>query len=222
MDMMVVHRLGMDSSGLIVFSRTMDALRGMNTAFRTRQIERKYEALLCGHLEKDYGVINLPLMRDYEYPPFQRISTDDHQRALLDLDPEVVDRKILEGPKDSITKYEVIAREELDGEPVTRVTLTSMSGRYHQLNVHMAAFGHPIVGDTVYGVDGDAAANGGLTGEELESLIPNKRRASAELQRRIRKAFEGIYNGSCTHAKYLKFRHPVTKEDIELFSDAPF
>ena len=219
MDMMVVHRLGMDTSGLMVFAKTMDALRGMNEVFRTRAIERKYEALVCGHVEQDAGIISLPLMRDYEFPPFMRVSTEAHQRALVDLDPEQLNhKKLLEQPKEAVTKYEVISREEIDGQPVTRVALTSMSGRTHQLNVHLAAFGHPIVGDATYGIDGDAAPNGGLTDAELEELIPNASRASDRLQRRI--AATGT--GPCVHAKSLKFRHPASKEDLAFVADAPF
>lgn len=220
-DMMVVHRLGFDTSGLMVFAKTMEALRGMNEVFRTRAIDRKYEALVCGHVEKDSGFINLPLMRDYEFPPFMRVSTEDHQRALLDLDADKLDiKKVLDLPKESLTKYEVISREEMEGKPVTRVALTSLSGRTHQLNVHMAAFGHPIVGDSTYGIDGDAASNGGLTNEELEVLAPNSSRANEELQKEI----AAVANGkmSCVHAKSLKFRHPVTTEEIAFVADAPF
>ena len=128
-DKMVVHRLGMDTSGLVVFARTNAALRGMNTLFRTRQVTRKYEALVCGHIEGDEGVINMPLMRDYENPPYMRISTEEHQRALIGLDAEEVGKKLLESPKESLTKYEVVSREDLDGNDVTRVALTSVSGR---------------------------------------------------------------------------------------------
>lgn len=221
MDMMVVHRLGMDTSGLMVFAKTMGALRGMNEVFRTRSIERKYEALVCGHVEKDFGLINIPLMRDYEFPPFMRVSTDAHQRALLDLDPEKLkQKKILDLPKESLTKYEVISREELNGLPVTRVALTSISGRTHQLNVHMAAFGHPIVGDSTYGIDGDAASNGGLSEGELQTLVPNASRASDELQRRIARDANGKM--SCVHAKSLKFRHPLSGEEVAFVTDAPF
>lgn len=218
-DKMVVHRLGMDTSGLIVFAKTMAALRGMNAIFRTRKIERKYEALVCGHIEKDQGLIDLPLMRDYEFPPFMRVSTDDHQRALVDLDPAEVGKKLLEPPKDSLTKYEVLEREEFEGQPVTRVSLTSLSGRTHQLNVHMAAFGHPIVGDTTYGINGEAATNGGLTESEMDALIPNSSRASAEVQQQIASAAKS----PCVHAKSLTFRHPITKkEEVLLIANSPF
>jgi tRNA pseudouridine32 synthase / 23S rRNA pseudouridine746 synthase len=215
---MVVHRLGMDTSGLIVFAKTLQAVRGMNAIFRSRKIERTYEALVCGHIEKDEGMINLPLMRDYEFPPFMRISTDAHQRALVDLDEEQVGKKLVEAPKESLTKYQVIACEEMEGNPVTRVALTSITGRTHQLNVHMAAFGHPLVGDTTYGINGDAAPNGGLSAGELNSLAPNAARADASLQQAIARAAKT----TCVHAKSLKFRHPVTKEDVSLSVAAPF
>lgn len=215
MDKMVVHRLGMDTSGLVVFARTNAALRGMNSLFRTRKVTRKYEALVCGHVAQDSGSIDLPLMRDYECPPFMRVSTDDHQRALIGLDAEVVGKKMLESPKDSLTTYEVVSRESMDGNDVSRLTLTSISGRTHQLNVHCAAIGHPIVGDTVYGYNGEAAANGGLD----ESALPADK-ASAELQQAIASASAG--KPMCVHAKSISFRHPVTKEDLSFECSAPF
>lgn len=215
MDKMVVHRLGMDTSGLVVFARTDAALRGMNALFRTRKVTRKYEALVCGHVSQDHGSIDLPLMRDYECPPFMRVSTDDHQRALLQLNAADVGKKVLEGPKDSLTKFEVVSREDLDGNDVSRLTLTSISGRTHQLNVHCAAIGHPIVGDAVYGYNGEAASNGGLE----ESALPADK-ASVELQQAIAAACKG--KPMCVHAKSISFRHPVTKEVLSFDSKSSF
>lgn len=220
-DQMVVHRLGMDTSGLVVFAKTIEAVRGMNSLFRTRKISRQYEALVAGHVSKDHGLINLPIMRDYEYPPYMRISTDEHQTALIDLDPKIVGKKLLEAPKECLTHYQVLSRDSLNDDddlPVTRVTLTSISGRMHQLNVHCAAFGHPIVGDKVYGFDGEAAANGGLDDDALAKTAPD--RASDDLQKRIAAASTGT--NVCVHAKTIKFRHPVLKEDCEFTSPAPF
>merc|ERR1712127_548854 len=78
----VVHRLGMDTSGLVVFARTDAALRGMNALFRSRKVSRNYEALVCGHVADDSGDIDLPLMRDYECPPFMRVICRRTRRAL--------------------------------------------------------------------------------------------------------------------------------------------
>lgn len=213
-DKMVVHRLGMDTSGLVVFARTDAALRGMNSLFRTRQVTRKYEALVCGSIEENEGVINMPLMRDYEYPPYMRVSTDEHQRALIGLSADDVGKKLLENPKESLTKIEVVGKEEFSGNDVTRVALTSISGRTHQLNVHCAAFGHPIVGDKVYGINGEAAPNGGLDAGTSPSS------ASTELQEAIASA---VGDGSmCVHAKTISFEHPVSGEKLSFESASPF
>jgi len=212
MDNMVVHRLGMDTSGLVVFARTKAALSSLNSAFRTRKVTRKYEALVCGSVEGDAGEWDMPLMRDFVNPPYMRVSTDDLQRALIGVEdlPAAISKKILENPKDSITKYEVVAREELDGNAVTRLSLTSVTGRTHQLNVHCAASGHPIVADTVYGFNGDASAYGGLTDTG----------ADTELQEKIASAASD--KSMCIHAKELNFKHPITGEDLKFESASPF
>lgn len=219
MDQMVVHRLGMDTSGLVVFTKTMEALREINTLFRTRKVTRQYEALVCGHITDNEGLISLPLMRDYEHPPYMRVSTDDQQRHLLTLDPDIVGRKLLEAPKAATTHYQVLSRECLndnDDLPVTRVTLTSVSGRTHQLNVHCAASGHPIVQDTVYGWQGRAASYGGLKDE-----LPAGTKCPDEVQAAIAQATKG--QNMCVHSKLIRFRHPVkTEETVEFTSEAPF
>lgn len=215
---MVVHRLGMDSSGVMVFAKTLNAVRGMNAAFRARSVDRIYTALVCGHVRKNRGFVPLPLMRDYEHVPYQRISTDEHQEALVHLDPLVVGKKLLEMPKQSLTKYEVLSREELNGAEVTRVQLTSISGRTHQLNCHMAAFGHAIVGDSMYGISGSAAPNGGLTDNELSYLAPNAARATDALQQ----AANAAVSSTACHASAIRFRHPVTKKKMVFTSEAPF
>jgi len=218
-DKMIVHRLGMDTSGLVVFARTDAALRNMNTLFRTRKITREYEALVCGKVSNDCGTIDLPLMRDYEYPPYMRVSTDARQQALVGLDVGAVGKKILESPKDSLTEYAVVSHEDVDAagakQDVTRVKLTSVSGRTHQLNVHCAAIGHPIVGDGVYGYGGEAAPNGGLSDSELPDDA-----ADEETQKAIAGAFEG--KSMCVHAKSLSFEHPVTKEKLSFECPGPF
>ncbi|KAL3919731.1 MAG: hypothetical protein SGARI_007132 [Bacillariaceae sp.] len=190
-----------------MLAKTKDAVRELNGLFRERKVERRYEALVAGHMAQDDGMISLPIMRDYERPPFVRISTDSHQWKLVDLSPEDVGKKILEGPKESITKYEVVSREFLSGQP---------------LNVHLAAFGHPIVGDNVYGTNGDALPNGGLTDEEVERLAPNPNRATSEEQRLLNEVVNANEMPPCVHAKYIKFKHPMTKKTHEFSTDSPF
>jgi 23S rRNA-/tRNA-specific pseudouridylate synthase len=220
MHQMVVHRLGADTSGLVVFAKTMEAVRGMNALFRTRKVTRQYEVLVAGHVAQDQGLINLPLMRCYEYPPYMRVSTTEHQRKLIDLDPAVVGKRLLEAPKASLTHYHVVKREGYGGSedlPVTRMTLTSMTGRTHQLNVHCAAMGHPIVHDAVYGWRGSAAPHGGLEEGELP-----RDRATDGLQRAIDRAGGRQEKRMCVHAKLIRFRHPATGKEVEFTSPAPF
>ena len=141
-----------------------DSMVDVSIAERLNQmgIIRQYEVLVAGHVRPlieptagatttkatgattqqplGYGWINLPLMRCYEYPPYMRVSTPEQQQYLLSLDPTIVGKKLLEAPKPSWTYYEVMNYEYLDHPntslPVTRMTLTSMTGRTHQLNVH--------------------------------------------------------------------------------------
>jgi len=223
MHQMVVHRLGFDTSGLIVFGKTLTAVRGLHSLFRTRNITRQYEVLVAGHMSNDHdeqqqqqtGFIHLPLMRCYEHPPYMRISTDEHQQNLLHLDAAIVGKKLLEAPKASLTHYQVLSREYYtvnDKElPVTRLTLTSMTGRTHQLNCHCAAVGRPIVGDTIYGWGGSAAPHGGL------DYFDDKTGAPLELQQQLAAAPE-----MCVHAKLIRFRHPVTAVDLEFTSPPAF
>lgn len=206
---MICHRLGMDTSGLMIFARTDHALRDLNAQFRTRKVTRQYEALVCGSVEGS-GSIDLPLMMDYENPPYMTVSTEGKQRALIGLDSDDVGKRILENEKASLTEYEVVGTEEIAGSPVTRLSLTSVTGRTHQLNVHCAAIGHPIVGDKVYGIGGDAAPNGGV-----ESIDGG---ASEDVQ----KAINGEASAMCVHAKSISFRHPGTRETVSFESAAPF
>lgn len=206
---MICHRLGMDTSGLMVFARTDAALRDLNAQFRTRKVTRKYEALVCGTVEGSGGSIDHPLMMDYENPPYMIVSTEERQRALIGLDPEDVGKRVLENEKSSLTEYEVVGVEDMGGSPVTRLSLTSVTGRTHQLNVHCASIGHPIVGDKVYGLGGDASANGGLSDVGGAS--------EAEQQ-----AVNDAASAMCVHAKSLSFRHPGTKEVMSFESAAPF
>ena len=81
-------------------------------------------------MEEQEGTIDMPLMRDYQYPPFMRVSSDEKQRELIGLTVEDVGRRVLEEPKESLTKFHVVDKEQFSGKPVSRVLLTSISGRY--------------------------------------------------------------------------------------------
>lgn len=157
-DKMVAQRLGFDTSGLVAFAKTNAALSKLNQLLRAQKISRKYEALVTGTVSEESGSIEFPLQRNPENLPFMKVSDEESMRALLGIAddlPKELKKKFIKNPMRCLTTYEVVGKEELDGQDVTRVSLTSVTGRTHQLNVHCAAFGHPIVGDSIYG-NGDA------------------------------------------------------------------
>lgn len=133
-DARVVHRLDMATSGLMLFARGASAQRRLNDAFARRLVDKRYAAVLHGLLDDDEGDIDAPLAADWPNRPRQRIDRAQGRPAL--------------------TRWRVLAREA--GLCRTRVELQPVSGRAHQLRVHMQALGHPIVGDALYG---DDAAN---------------------------------------------------------------
>ena len=125
-DALVVHRLDMATSGLVLFARGIEAQRALGRAFAQREVDKRYEAVVAGTLEDESGEIDLPLAADWPNRPRQQ-----------------VDR---EHGKPSLTRWRVIAREA--GR--TRLALEPLTGRSHQLRVHLAAIGHPLVGDALY------------------------------------------------------------------------
>ena len=130
-DALVVHRLDMSTSGLLVLARGLVPLRRISRQFEDRKVSKKYIALLHGELEHDEGIIDAPLIADWENRPRQKV------------DYEV--------GKPSLTKYRVLSREN----NVSRVEFTPVTGRSHQLRVHSIHIGHPICGDKFYiGEDG--------------------------------------------------------------------
>jgi tRNA pseudouridine32 synthase / 23S rRNA pseudouridine746 synthase len=135
-DKMIVHRLDMDTSGVVVFGRTAQAVRTLQKAFRERTVEKSYEALVVGHVfvGTDEGVIDLPLQRDHERPPFMRVSTTCSEQAAAqavhDLQHYGWKKLVRKRPKPSQTEWKVLAREYLEKLPVTRLSLTPITGRY--------------------------------------------------------------------------------------------
>jgi len=125
-DALVVHRLDMATSGLMVFGRGTAAQRALSISFAQRVVDKRYVAVVAGTLADDEGEIDLPLAADWPARPLQKV---DHERG-----------------KPSHTRWRVLARSE----HATRLELEPLTGRSHQLRVHLLAIGHPIVGDTLY------------------------------------------------------------------------
>ncbi len=127
-DALVVHRLDMATSGLVLFARGATAQRALSIAFAQRQVHKRYEAVVAGLLADDSGEIDLPLGPDWPNRPRQQV---DHDSG-----------------KPSRTRWQVLARDAAAG--TTRVALQPLTGRTHQLRLHLAAIGHPILGDALY------------------------------------------------------------------------
>ena len=127
-DALVVHRLDMATSGLVVLARGATAQRRLSIAFATRAVEKVYVAIVDGLVADDAGEIDLPLSADWPNRPRQ-----------------IVDR---DRGKPSLTRYRVLQRDAKSGR--SRVELRPVTGRSHQLRVHLQAVGHPIVGDALY------------------------------------------------------------------------
>ena len=124
----VVHRLDRDTSGVIVLARDAQTHRALSMQFERRETGKRYAALVAGHPPRDAGEIDLPIRKDLVNTPLQ-----------------VVD--FLHG-RPSVTRWRVAAR--LDGPPRARLELEPITGRSHQLRVHLLAIGHPILGDDLY------------------------------------------------------------------------
>jgi tRNA pseudouridine32 synthase/23S rRNA pseudouridine746 synthase len=125
-DAKVVHRLDMDTSGLLLFARGLEAQRRLSLAFEQRRVDKQYVALVAGNPPENAGTVDLPLRVDWPNRPRQ-----------------IVDQA--QG-KPAVTHWRVLERLPR----VCRVELTPITGRSHQLRVHLAALGHPILGDPLY------------------------------------------------------------------------
>lgn len=130
-DALVVHRLDMATSGLILFARGKAAQRALGDAFAARAVDKGYVAVVAGLLAPDAGTIDLPLAVDWPNRPRQHV------------DP-------VHG-KPSCTRWTVLAHD--GAARTTRVGLSPVTGRSHQLRVHLQAIGHPILGDALYAPD---------------------------------------------------------------------
>lgn len=127
-DVLPVHRLDMDTSGIVLFARSEDVQSAAAKQFEARRVTKTYIARVAGRLEPEFGNINLPIRKDYENRPIHEVHPDG---------------------KPSRTLWQVERYEE----DATRVKLTPVTGRTHQLRVHMAYRSNPIIGDRLYAPD---------------------------------------------------------------------
>lgn len=122
----IVHRLDRDTSGVMILARDAEAHRALSIQFQDRLVEKRYIAVAAGRFAEDEGVIDLPIRKDLDDPPRQRID--------------------LAHGRPSTTRWRVLERER----DRTRLELTPETGRSHQLRLHLRTIGHPILGDDLY------------------------------------------------------------------------
>lgn len=127
-DALIVHRLDMATSGLMVFARGTTAQRQLGDAFARRAVSKRYIAIVAGRPPNDAGEIDLPLAPDWPRRPRQQVD--------------------MTGGKPSLTRYRLLSHDAASN--TSRLELEPVTGRSHQLRVHLLAIGHPIVGDALY------------------------------------------------------------------------
>ncbi|WP_319530051.1 RluA family pseudouridine synthase [uncultured Cohaesibacter sp.] len=133
-DARIVHRLDMDTSGIMVLALNDASHRNLGRQFEKRKVQKSYIARVWGVMAEDAGHVDLPLICDWPNRPKQMVSFEHGKKATTD--------------------WEVLARDERS----TLVRLTPHTGRSHQLRVHMQSLGHVIMGDRFY-AEGDALAS---------------------------------------------------------------
>jgi 23S rRNA pseudouridine1911/1915/1917 synthase len=162
----IVHRIDKETSGLLIVARTERAHRALSAAIAARRVSRRYAAMVWGHLDRDEITVDKPLARDPR------------------------DRRRMAVVKTGRTAKTTLVRlARFDSVDLLRAHLHS--GRTHQIRVHLASIGHPVIGDDTYG--------GG--GRRKVVALPPKRHF--------------------LHAAWLRFRHPVTGAELDLRSPLP-
>jgi tRNA pseudouridine32 synthase/23S rRNA pseudouridine746 synthase len=150
-DALIVHRLDMATSGLLVLARSEAMHKQLSRLFREREIDKRYLAVVSGQFAEEGGEIDLPLICDWPNRPRQKVDFETGKRSL--------------------TRFRLLNRDA--STKTSRIELEPVTGRTHQLRVHLAALGHPIVGDPLYGEAAQNAQRLHLHATDLAFLHPS-------------------------------------------------
>ncbi|MDR3120756.1 MAG: RluA family pseudouridine synthase [Clostridiales bacterium] len=210
----IVHRLDKDTSGLIVAAKTNAAHQGLAADFKGRRVRKLYNAIARGHVAPDSGRIELPIGR---HP------TDRKRMAVLE-----------GGGRAAVTLFRVVRR--LPG-PYTWLELEILTGRTHQIRVHLAHIGHPVAGDPVYGaarragrrparasavsLGADAADTRLACAAQADAHPACAAQDAAAPSERETSIADAIRFGQLLHATVLELNHPVTGERLTFKSPLP-
>lgn len=186
----IVHRLDKDTSGLIIVAKNDRAHTALGAMFSGRKIKKTYVALVQGEVKRERGTINAS------------ISRDPVRRTRMTVKPN-------ENARSAVSHYEVLRRLATRFGKFTLVQVRIETGRTHQIRVHMASIGHPVVGDTLYG------GAGRLT-DQVASQAAGSRAARKRAEPEVLKLGRNFL-----HAARLEFDHPVTKESLRLEARLP-
>ena len=178
----IVHRLDKDTSGLIIVAKNDRAHGALAHMFSARKIQKTYIALVQGAVERQKGTISASIGRD----PVRRTR---------------MTTRVQENGRTAVSHFEVDRRLETHFGKFTLLRVRIETGRTHQIRVHMASLGHPVVGDTLYG------AAGRLT--QASARPPFKQSEQLRLGRNF------------LHAAELVFNHPVTGKPLSLAAPLP-
>jgi 23S rRNA pseudouridine1911/1915/1917 synthase len=186
----IVHRLDKETSGLIVVAKNDRAHAALGEMFAGRRVKKAYIALVEGEVKRDKGTITAALSRD------------PVRRTRMTTQPD-------ENARSAVSHYEVMRRVATRFGKFTLVGVRIETGRTHQIRVHMASIGHPVVGDTLYGGAGQ------LTDQQALQAAPSRAaRRNAEPERlKLGRNF--------LHAAQLEFAHPTTGRVLELGAPLP-
>lgn len=182
----VVHCLDRDTSGVLLFAKTAEAHQKMSQAFENRKVKKTYYGLIHGELKKDRGIISKPLAPCRSNPG--RMIVDKH------------------GGKPSETEIQVVER----WGDYSWLEIHPLTGRSHQIRVHLASIGHPLVGDPLYGLMQDSIYLSFLMADLKKKYRTKKGQIEKPLLSRL-----------ALHAVRLEFLHPVSEKPMVLESAMP-